>query len=122
MVTFLGFIIQTGIFYFIGFLLLHLAHLFFAIAFPIKAKLFMIDYSKRAHAIEMIIIMVLGLVPGTIIVSTSGYQIDGFLPDLCSPNNREALFYSLVLPIEISATIGLSLLFTTFWILRQVSV
>ena len=86
-----------------------------------KAKLFMTDYSRRVHAIEMIIIMILGLLPGTIIVSTSGYQIDGFLPDLCSPKDRDALFYSLVLPIEISATIGLSLLFTTFWILRRVS-
>ena len=119
---FAGFVLQTGIFYFFGFLLFHLAHLFFAIAFPLKAKHFMTDYSRIAHIIEMTIIIVLGSIPGVIIVSTSEYQIDGFLPDLCVPSSRNVLFYTILLPIVISATIGLTILFTAFWILRRVSV
>ena len=112
---------HTGILYFFGFLLFHLAHLFFAIAFPLKAKHFMTDYSRVAHAVEMTIIIVLGLIPSTVIVSTIEYQIDGFLPDFCVPNSRDVLFYTMLLPIVISATIGLTMLFTAFFILRRVS-
>ena len=106
--------------YFFGFLLFHLGHLLYAIAFPLKAKLFMIDYARIAHLVEMIIIIVLGAIPGIIIVSTSEYQFDGFLPHLCIPGNRDVFFYTLTLTIEIGATIGLSMLFIAFWILHQV--
>ena len=83
----------------------------------------MTDHSrlKIAHAAELIIVLVLGLIPGVIIVSTSKYQIDGFLPDLCAPSRRDVLFYTLLLPIVIGSTIGLTMLFTAFWILRRVS-
>ena len=115
-----GFVLQTGIMYFFGFLLFHLGHLLYAIAFPLKAKLFMIDYARAAHLIEMVTLIVLGIIPGTIIVSISEYQFDGFLPHLCVPGSRDVFFYTLTLTIEIGATIGLSMLFIAFWILRQV--
>jgi len=81
----------------------------------------MTEHAKMVHVIEMIVIISLGLLPSVIIVSTSGYQIDGSLPDLCVPRGRSEFFYTFSLPIVIGATIGLSMLLTAFWILRQVS-
>ena len=99
-----------------------MGHLLYAIAFPLKAKRFIDDYARIAHLIEMIIIIVLGVIPGTIILSVSEYQFDGFLPHLCIPGNRDVFFYTLTLTIVIGATIGLSMLFIAFWILRQVCI
>lgn len=82
----------------------------------------MTDHSRVAHAAELTIIVVLGLIPSVIVVSTSGYHIDGFLPDLCVPSSRDVLFYTILLPILICATIALTMLFTAFWILRRVSI
>ena len=82
----------------------------------------MTDRSRVAHVAELTIIFVLGLIPSVTVVSTSGYQIDGFLPDLCVPSSRDVLFYSILLPIQIGATVGLTMLFTAFRILRRVSI
>ena len=49
-------------------------------AFLFKAKHLMTEYAKTAHAVEMIIIVVLGLLPSAIIVGTSGYPFESFLP------------------------------------------
>lgn len=117
-----GFFVHSGIFIFFGFLFFHLGHLIFAIAFPFKADYFMTEYSRIAHAVEMIIIIALGLLPGAIIVSTSKYRINDFLPELCVPTSDHLFFYTFSLPIIISATIGLAMLFTAFWIVRRVSV
>ena len=121
LLNFSGFTLQTGIVYFFGFLLFHLGHLLFAIAFPLKAKSFMTDHTRIAHVVEMTIIIILGSLPGIVILSVSKYQIKSFLPYLCVPGSRDVFFYTLTLPIVIGATVGLTMLLTAFWILRRVS-
>ena len=105
-------------------MLSHLAHLFFAIAFPFKTRRFMADHAKTTHVIEMIIILVLGSLPSIITINISGYQFSEFLPYMyvCTSRDRDVFFYTFLLPIVIGATIGLPMLFTTFWLLRRVSI
>ena len=81
----------------------------------------MTDHTRIAHVIEMTIIIILGSLPGIVILSISKYQIESFLPYLCVPGSRDVFFYTFTLPIVIGATIGLTMLFTAFWILRRVS-
>ena len=83
----------------------------------------MADHSRTAHVIEMIIILVLGVLPSVITVNISGYRFSEFLPYayVCTSNDRDVFFYTFVLPIIICATICLPMLYTTFWILRRVS-
>ena len=73
-----------------------------------------------AHVVEVIVVLVLGLLPGIIVLSTTKYQIDRFPPDTCYPN-IEIMFHSFILPVIIYATIELAMLFTVFSVLRQVS-
>jgi len=115
--NYIGFILHAAILCFSGFLLFHMAHLLFALTFPYKAKNFMSEYSKIAHIAEVVIALVLGVLPGTIVLSTSNYQIDRFPPDMCFPSVR-IIFHTFTLPVAIYATIDLALLFTIFLLLR----
>ena len=56
----LGFILHAGILCFCSLISFHLAHLLFALAFPFKAMNFMNKYSKTAHIVEVIVVLVLG--------------------------------------------------------------
>ena len=79
------------------------------------------EHSKVSHILEVITVLTLGSLAGAVIVGTSEYQINRFPPDLCVPTNPSVFFHSFALPIAIGASIGLCMLFTTFWILRRVS-
>ena len=81
----------------------------------------MSEYSKIIHITELILVFVLSALPGIVVLTTSKYQIDQFPPDVCYPS-VDIIFYTLMLPIAIYATIDLALLFTVFTILRRVSV
>ena len=63
MIKLVGFILHAGIICFISFLLFHMAHLLFALAFPFKARNFMSEYSKIAHITELILVFVLSALP-----------------------------------------------------------
>ena len=121
MIKLVGFILHAGIICFTSFLLFHMAHLLFALAFPFKARNFMSEYSKIAHITELILVFVLSVLPGIVVLTTSKYQIDHFPPDVCYPS-VDIIFHTLMLPFAIYATIVLALLFTVFTILRRVSV
>jgi len=73
------------------------------------------------HVLEIIILLLLGSLPGAVIAGTSKYQVNTFPPTLCVPANLSVFFHSFDLPVAIGATIGLSMSFTAFWILRRVS-
>ena len=81
----------------------------------------MSEYSKIAHITELILVLVLSVLPGIVVLTTSKYQIDHFPPDVCYPS-VDIMFYTLMLPMAIYATICLAMLFTVFTILRRVSV
>ena len=97
-----------------------MAHLLFALAFPFKARIFMSEYSKIAHITEVIVVIVLGIFPGVIVLSTSSYQSYRFPPDACYPS-VDLIFHTFGLPVAIYSTIALAMLFTVFTILRRVS-
>jgi len=97
----------------------HMAHLLFAVAFPFKAKNFMSEHSKKAHVIEVIVVLVLASLPGVIVLSTSNYQFDRFPPYLCWPSIH-IFFYTFMFPFSIYATIDIAMLFTAFLFIRKV--
>ena len=117
----LGFILHAGILCFFGFWLFHLGHLLFALTFPFKAKMFMSDYSRIAHIVEVIVVIALGSLPGVVIIATSKYQLNTFPPDTCIPSDPHVFFYTFSLTVSIGSTIGLVMLFTAFSVLRRVS-
>ena len=119
--TFAGFVLHSGILYFLGFWLLHLAHLFFALAFPFKAKKFTSNHGRTVHIVEVTVIIVLGSLPGVIVLSISHYRFDRLPPDLCIPDDPTVFFYCFSLIVAIGSTIGLAMLFSTFIIIRRVS-
>ena len=118
---FVGFILHAGILCFFGFWLFHLGHLLFALTFPFKAKRFMSVYGRTTHIVEVIVVIVLGSLPGVVIIGTSKYQINGFPPDMCAPSNSSVFFYTYSLTVSIGSTIGLGMLLTAFSVLRRVS-
>ena len=77
------------------------------------------QFRRIAHFIEVLIILVFGLLPSIVIVSTSGYQFVGF-PPVCNNEIPKVFFYTLIFPISIEATIGLSMLLASLWLLRKV--
>lgn len=97
-----------------------MAHLLFAVAFPFKARSFMIEYPKMVHIAGVIVVLVLGSLPGIIVLSISKYHIDGFPPNVCYPSIK-LFFHTFVLPLAIQATVGLAMLFIVFTIIRRVS-
>ena len=78
-------------------------------------------YSKTAHIVEVIAVLVLGCLPGIIVLSTSNYQIGRFPPDTCFPSN-DIIFHTFQFPFMIYATTILAMLFIVYSILRRVSI
>jgi len=105
-----------------GFWAAHLFHMFYSLAFPFKAHNFMLSHStkRRVHLIEVVVITSLGLLSGIITISTSGYEFIGF-PRSCTASSSAGLFYTLILPITIGFTIGISLMCASVLIVRRVS-
>ena len=105
---------------FFGFWLCHLSYLLFSLKYPFKVKeLMKSTHLRNIHVVEVVITLVCALLPGIIIVSTSGYQHFGF-PPLCVHKIPEVLFYTFIFPISIGATVGLSMLLLSIVILRKV--
>ena len=106
---------------FFGFWIFHLAHLLYSLISPMRSQNLMKSkqFRRITHFIEVLIILVCGLLPSIVIVSTSGYQFVGF-PPVCNNEIPEVFFYTLIFPISIEATIGLSMLLVSLWLLRKV--
>ena len=75
---------------------------------------------RNVHIMEVIITLVVGLLPGIIIIGTSGYQHYAF-PPICIHATPKMLFYTLIFPVSIGATVGLSMLLLSIVILRKVT-
>ena len=119
---YLGLVVQSGALIFFGFWIFHLFNLLYSLMFPfrsqhlIKSK----QFRRNVHFIEVLIVLMCGLLPSIIIVSTSGYQYIGF-PPVCTNEIPEVLFYTLIFPISIEAIFGLCMLLISLWILRKVT-
>ena len=124
--------------------LFHTTALFWKIRFPFHARSFEMSHKvKYIHATSLILGLLLPLVP--IITSIAKYGVDfksnalarsrnvtfltgglGFRahrspPILCTGTDKDAVFYSLVLPINIILAIGCTLLIIIFWTVHKVS-
>ena len=119
---YVGAIVQSGALIFFGFWVFHLFHLLHTLVSPLKAQNLLKSqrFRRSVHLIEVLVVLVCGLLPSVIIVSTSGYQYSGF-PPICTHATPEVLFYTLIFPISIEATIGLCMLLISLWLLRKVT-
>ena len=120
---FVGFVIQASIIMFAGFWIAHLLHMFYSVAFPFGAHRFMTSHfaTRRVHFIEVFVIITVGLLCSTIIISTSGYEFVGF-PQLCISASLAGYFYAQLLPFTIASAIGILILCSTLiLIVRNVS-
>lgn len=118
---YVGLVVQSGALIFFGFWVFHLFHLLHSLIYPLKAQNLLKSkrFRRYVHLIEVLVILVCGLLPSIITVSTSGYQYSGF-PPVCTNEIPEVFFYTLIFPICIEATIGLCMLLISLWILRKV--
>jgi len=76
---------------------------------------------RRIYAVEIILVLILGFLPATIVEVFSNYFFPGF-PSICGGSSESLVFYSHLLPATIVCTFGLCVLFASFWMLHKVSV
>ena len=119
--TYVGVVVQSGALIFFGFWVFHLFHLLHTLMSPLKAQNLLKSerFRRTVHIIEVLVVLVCGLLPSVVIVSTSGYQYSG-LPPVCTNAIPEVSFYTFIFPISILATIGLCMLLISLWLLRKV--
>lgn len=117
-----GFIYLTGIALFFLFWMFHVVHVFASLAFPFKSERLMNSktFRRRTFVVEIILILIFGFLPAIIVEVFGDYFYAGF-PSICISNSTPLAFYSHLLPITIISTLGLCLLFASFWTLRKVS-
>ena len=119
-ICFLGLIIFTGYLTFSLIWVFHTLHLFSSMAFPFKSKKLWQSksFKWKAHVAELVAIVIYGLIPNVIIIFVGQYVFPGF-PLLCVPNIWSFASFFLISNALVSI-IGLTLLFLTLWIIRQV--
>lgn len=122
--------------------LFHTTTLFWKIRFPFHARSFEASHKiKYIHIGCVIAGVVLPLVPiltsmadfavdlesnpsrnvSSFISGGLGYGQTRFPPILCTGSDRNAVYYSVVLPIDMILAVGCSLLVIIFWIVHKVS-
>ena len=120
--------------------LLHTTFLFWKIQFPFHSRSFEVTHRiKYIHIVCIIVGFLFPLVP--IVTSMAdfavdlkssnssqsfvdggmGFTITRFPPILCTGSDRDAVFYSVVFPINLALAIGCTLLICTLWTIHKVS-
>ena len=117
-----GFVTQASLIMFMGFWIAHLLHMFYSIAFPLRAYRFMKSDSatRRVHFIEVFIIITLGLLNSTLSISITGYIFVGF-PRVCTLATLSDYFFSQLIPFTIGGSIGMLILCSLVVTVRNVS-
>jgi len=120
MVLLIGFVGQLVTTWFAGFWVLYVFHLFLSLVYPFRVKEMMDSkmFRRKAHLIEVTIVVFLGSVIPILTILLSEYLDDGVY---CIPQSPEVLFYVGVIPILLVCLVGLTLLLGSFQILRRVS-
>jgi len=118
---FIGFILQFGMRCFMGFWFFHLFHLFYGLAYPHQAKLWLDSKTirTRIHISEVLVVVAFAIVVPVLTISTSTYQDTGLF---CGSQETALIIYGEIIPYAIITITGLSLLFCCLWILHKVSV
>ena len=121
---FSGLVILSTFTTFFLFWFLHVSHVFTSLAFPFKYNIWMSSKktTRRAYVTEMVLVAMCGVLPSIVIVFTNGYQFRLGFPPFCAPTNIDVLFSIVLVPLALGSAVGLSLLFSSFWILHKVSI
>ncbi len=124
--------------------ILHILAFFWKIKFPFHARSFVRENKiKYIHFTCVIVALLLPITPVitsmadfavgfkcneflqnrniTFWSSGMGYGIGRFPPILCLSTNSDVLFYSLILPIDSTLFVGITILIFLLWTIREVS-
>ena len=121
-----GTVFYYGLFQIIVWWFCHELSLFWKIRFPFHARSF--ETSHRIKYVHITMVIVGLLLPALPVIVTfaiaardsRGFGLIRFPPILCSGLQRDATFYSLVLPINILLAVGIPLLIIIFWTIHKV--
>ena len=109
--------------------------MFWKLRFPFHARDFEIDNRmKFVHIACVVLCLVLSFLPIIVItlddvvkrakgiptIGTAGFSLVRFPPIFCSAVNRSAVYYSLILPINLIVPVGVTLLILVVWLLYKV--
>ena len=104
----------------------HEISIFWGICFPFHSRSFEKAHRTKYIHITMVTVgLVLPALPVIVTFTTgdpSGFGLTRFPPIVCTGLQRNATFYSLVLPINILMAIGIPLLVIIFWIIQKVCI
>lgn len=113
----------------------HISIMFWKLRFPFHARDFEIENRmKFVHIACAVPCLVLSFLPIVVItlddvvqrakgvdtVGTVGFSLVRFPPIICSAMNRNAIYYSLILPINLIVPVGVTLLILVVWLLYKV--
>ena len=119
-----GIVLYYGLFQVAVWWFCHEISIFWGLRFPFHARSFEKAHRTKYIHITMVIVgLVLPALPVIVTFTTgdpSGFGLTRFPPILCTGLQRNATFYSLVLPINILMAIGIPLLVIIFWIIHKV--
>ena len=119
-----GIVFYYGLFQVAVWWFCHEISIFWGVCFPFHAKsLEKAHRTKYIHIIMVIVGLVLPALPVIVTFTTgdpSGFGLTRFPPILCTGLEKDATFYSLVLPINILMAIGIPLLIIIFRIIHKV--
>ena len=100
--------------------LLHLFHLFLGVVFPFWSKrLTEKKWKIRLYIMEVLGSIVLCSIAPTVHVNVSSYAIERLPPVFVFPGPR-MIFYTMVLPLAIIFSVGVNLIFFTFFTIHKV--
>ena len=92
--------------------------MFWGIQFPFSSRRFkMKGYAKYLHLSLVLLSFVLPVVPLVVGFETGGYSMPRFPPTTCLADNKDATFYSFILPITVIMALGISLVACMFCLL-----
>ena len=119
-----GIVFYYGLFQVAVWWFCHEISIFWGVCFPFHAKSFEKAHrTKYIHIIMVIVGLVLPALPVIVTFTSgdpSGFGLTRFPPILCTGLEKDATFYSLVLPINILMAIGIPLLIIIFRIIHKV--
>ena len=107
---------------FLFLMIFHFLHVFGSLVSPFKFQRWMKSkrFKRQCYVAEIGVILMCGVLPATIAAGARQYRYSGF-PPFCIVSSPELIFYAFLMPFTIVTTIGLCVLFGSFWILRTVS-
>lgn len=92
------------------------------IRFPLHARSFETSHRvKYIHAAVIVSALLVPWIPVIATFATGGFTNTSFPPILCTGEDADASFYSLVVPLIVLLQVGVTLLIILFWTLHKVN-